>query len=61
MQAKLYLCNMLLSYRMAFTSGVLSCRPFGVIWLDGRGAFWLVTFVGTGIGLRSLSIVATGA
>lgn len=46
---------------MAFTSGVLSWRPLGVIWLEGADAFWLVTLMGTGMGLRSFNIVATGA
>lgn len=42
-------------------SGVLSRRPLGVIGLGARWLFWLVTLVGAGIGLKSFSIVATGA
>lgn len=49
------------TYRMALTSGELLCSPAGFIGLIGfELEILLVTFTGTGTGLRSLSMVATG-
>lgn len=48
----------IVTYRIAFTSGEISCIPLWVIWLVIK-LFWFGTF--DGAGLKSFNIVATDA